>query len=431
MKKLSLFILGTVILASCGQEVAPTSVPPVKTEAPAPVSEIPNAPVVETQVVPVSTESGNISSVENNHGSVAQMSTWITQENTGSGNMNAQNILTKEAAVNLIKWFDNENPIFSEENKIVWDFTGILATNKEDLITMFKLLWAPELINLPEFWWNQELNDSICKKIAAKNKVVQEDLSDCQYQKVISLLRPDNTHFFFSIDAGGWFGPRGLIYLVYDISAKKIYSATKPIDGSIYVNNDQLYAFDMLGMIQWNFDLKNNKWNSWEFSLNKSRKWIVNDSGDMLKIKSFPDKESDYELDGYKNLSEKAHVLGNKGLSFGYFEASKESGFFAMLTKTEEPTDSTSGTPGNATLLYGKLEKDWLTKAKTIDILYNSHATFCGDSGNTAFFIKEKYLVTVPGCPVVLESTIFDMEKWEFLYRSGDLSSENSFLDKK
>jgi len=50
MKKLSLFILGTVILVSCGQEVAPTSIPPVtpvKTEAPTPVSEIPKVSTPE------------------------------------------------------------------------------------------------------------------------------------------------------------------------------------------------------------------------------------------------------------------------------------------------------------------------------------------------------------------------------------------------
>ena len=64
MKKLSFLVLFSLLLTSCGQEVAPTSVPPVKTEAPAPVSETPKPPVVETQVAPVSTESGSVSSVE-------------------------------------------------------------------------------------------------------------------------------------------------------------------------------------------------------------------------------------------------------------------------------------------------------------------------------------------------------------------------------
>ena len=66
MKKLSLFILCTVILASCGQEVPPRSVPSVKTEVPAPVSETPKPPAAETQSAPVSTESGSVSSVESN-----------------------------------------------------------------------------------------------------------------------------------------------------------------------------------------------------------------------------------------------------------------------------------------------------------------------------------------------------------------------------
>jgi len=47
MKKLSFLILFSLLLTSCGQEVAPTSVPPVKTETPATVSETLEIPTSE------------------------------------------------------------------------------------------------------------------------------------------------------------------------------------------------------------------------------------------------------------------------------------------------------------------------------------------------------------------------------------------------
>lgn len=111
-------------------------------------------------------------------------------------------------------------------------------------------------------------------------------------------------------------------------------------------------------------------------------------SGGILEITSFPDAIDHFEFNGYGTS-----VNTNEAV-LRYFETNKEKTYFALLTKAKEVADGS--TSGSATILYGKMEKDGLIKAKTVDVLYNAFETECNDGANLPFFIKDKYLITNP-----------------------------------
>jgi hypothetical protein len=80
-----------------------------------------------------------------------------------------------------------------------------------------------------------------------------------------------------------------------------------------------------------------------------------------------------------------------------------------MLIKANQ--SSSSDKSGIATLLYGKLGKDGFQNGKTIQVMYTPFETACSDGANSTFFIKDNYLITISGCPIILELTVFDLEK--------------------
>ncbi len=349
--------------------------------------------------------------------------TWVTQtwnvEINKPVDINSWVILNNEMRLedvnNLIKTIDNENISFNEKNYIRTNPLDLLKENKKDLISLFNILWVPELIELPIFWWNKEISTSICEKII-NNKDIYIPYTwfekwDCQYQKNVFVLKLDNNHIFFWINSGEWLWPTWILSIIYNINTKKVVSPKNQLNEKILSFKNKIYfinsvSSEIISIYDLEKDILLNN-----VAFNKSNKWQIEINDWNLLITNF---ESNNKINLWKidtNTWWSNYLLW----TWKYLETNSTNTKFAYLENIKETWIDDKMI---WTLKYWDIENDLWKNIKKIEINWWIMWAMCFASANGTFIVKDNLIISSwKWCPLFFDTFVFDMNTWKFLYK--------------
>ena len=209
-----------------------------------------------------------------------------------------------------------------------------------------------------------------------------------------------------------------ILAFIYDLETKKFVALNSLKERTeIHLYQDQLFFNTSYGA----YDLKNKAYIDYSAkAFNKSQEWWLEENEGNIIAQNFNEKhlinlgEIPKELEAHTELS--------------FFETNDSNTKFALPVFLPIEAEYYSNNAfkytgkGKAMIIYGDLKENGFNEAKVYETNIGYIYTDGGDSINPIISWRDNLIITKPIVPYLLEFTIFDTEKGNFIYRNNEVS---------